>query len=287
MADAPMSMACVFRGSDGLELRADAYGVPEARPVLLLHGGGQTRHAWQGTARRLSEAGWYAVALDLRGHGDSAWAEDENYSVDAFAGDVARVAATFATPPVIVGASLGGIAALIAEGEGSGTLSSALVLVDIAPRIEINGVLRIVSFMGAHLDGFASLEEAADAIAAYMPHRPRPTDLSRLQKNLRQRADGRYYWHWDPRFLTGKRPPSASGDMERLLRAARNIHVPALLVRGQLSDMVSESGAAEFQRIVPNARYVDVTNAGHMVVGDKNDIFSNAILEFLRTLSPA
>jgi pimeloyl-ACP methyl ester carboxylesterase len=75
--------------------------------------------------------------------------------------------------------------------------------------------------------------------------------------------------------------------MERLLRAARNIHVPALLVRGQLSDMVSESGAAEFQRIVPNARYVDVTNAGHMVVGDKNDIFSNAILEFLRTLSPA
>ena len=287
MAASSSTLHCVFRGANGLELRGDAYGIPGSRPVLLLHGGGQTRHAWRGTARRLGEAGWYSVALDLRGHGDSAWAADEDYSVDAFAGDVANVAASFSTPPVIVGASLGGIAALVAAGERSGTLSSALVLVDIAPRIEINGVQRIVTFMGAHLGGFASPEEAADALAAYMPDRPRPTDLSRLHKNLRQRADGRYYWHWDPRFLIGKRPPSASGDMDRLLRAARNVQVPALLVRGQLSDMVSESAAAEFLRVVPNGRYVDVSDAGHMVVGDKNDIFSSAILDFLDTLPPA
>lgn len=276
---------CTFRGYAGLDLVAHTYGDPSARPVLLLHGGGQTRHAWAGTAERLADEGWYAVALDLRGHGDSAWADDEDYSVDAFARDVTCVAATFRDRPVIVGASLGGIAALIAEGEGTSTLSSALVLVDIAPRIEIDGVRRIVSFMGAHLDGFASLEEAANAIAAYLPHRPRPTDLNRLHKNLRQRNDGRYYWHWDPRFLLGKRPPSASGDMDRLLRAARNTRVPALLVRGQLSEMVSQTGVAEFLRAVPNARYVDVSGAGHMVVGDRNDIFSSAILDFLCNLS--
>jgi pimeloyl-ACP methyl ester carboxylesterase len=276
---------CTFRGYAGLDLVAHTYGDPSARPVLLLHGGGQTRHAWAGTAERLADEGWYAVALDLRGHGDSAWADDEDYSVDAFARDVTCVAATFRERPVIVGASLGGIAALIAEGEGTSTLSSALVLVDIAPRIEIDGVRRIVSFMGAHLDGFASLEEAANAIAAYLPHRPRPTDLNRLHKNLRQRNDGRYYWHWDPRFLLGKRPPSASGDMDRLLRAARNTRVPALLVRGQLSEMVSQTGVAEFLRAVPNARYVDVSGAGHMVVGDRNDIFSSAILDFLCNLS--
>lgn len=274
-----------FQGHGGLALAAHAAGDPTTPPVLLLHGGGQTRHAWAGTATRLAAHGWYAVALDLRGHGESAWADDEEYSVDAFAGDLAMVAATFSQPPVIIGASLGGIAALVAEGEAASSLCSGLVLVDIAPRIEVEGVQRIVAFMGAHLDGFASLEAAADAIAAYLPHRPRPESVDRLTKNLRRGTGGRYYWHWDPRFLMGRRPPSASGDTDRLLRAARNVRVPTLLIRGQLSDMVSEAGVAEFLRAVPHASYVDVSDAGHMVVGDRNDIFAAAIIEFLGGLS--
>jgi pimeloyl-ACP methyl ester carboxylesterase len=273
-----------FKGHGGLALVAHASGDPTAPPVLLLHGGGQTRHAWAETATRLAAHGWYAVALDLRGHGESAWADDEDYSVDAFAGDVAIIAATFSQPPAVIGASLGGIAALVAQGETASSLCSALVLVDIAPRIEVAGVQRIVAFMGAHLEGFASLEEAADAIAAYLPHRPRPESLDRLAKNLRCGDGGRYYWHWDPRFLMGKRPPSASGDMDRLLRAAQTVRVPTLLVRGQLSDMVSEAGVVEFLRAVPHASYVDVSDAGHMVVGDRNDIFAAAILEFLGSL---
>lgn len=275
---------CTFRGYAGLELIAETYGDARARPALLLHGGGQTRHAWRETAARLAANGWYALALDLRGHGDSAWADDEDYSIDAFAADVTAVAQTLLQPPAIIGASLGGLAALVAEGEGTTSHCSALVLVDIAPRMEIEGVKRIVSFMGAHLDGFDTLEAAADAIAAYLPHRPRPESTDRLQKNLRCRADGRYYWHWDPRFLIGKRPVSAAGDVGRLLRAAHNVRVPALLVRGQLSDMVSHAGVAEFLCAVPHARFIDVSDAGHMVVGDKNDIFSSAIVEFLRTL---
>lgn len=280
----PSVAIMTFQGRSGLALAAQAYGDPTAPPVLLLHGGGQTRHAWAETAARLAANGWYALALDLRGHGDSAWADDEDYSIDAFAADVTAVAQALSQLPVIIGASLGGIAALLAEGEGATSHCSGLVLVDIAPRLEIEGVKRIVSFMGAHLDGFDTLEAAADAIAAYLPHRPRPENTDRLRKNLRCGADGRYYWHWDPRFLLGKRPVSAAGDMERLLRAAHNVRVPALLVRGQLSDMVSHAGVAEFLCAVPHARYVDVSDAGHMVVGDRNDIFAAAILEFLGAL---
>lgn len=279
---APMVERRSYASHDGLRLVGDAFGDPAARPAILLHGGGQTRHAWKETARRLAESGWYALALDLRGHGESQWAADENYSVDAFASDFATVAQTFDTPPVVIGASLGGIAALIACAESDDPLCAALVLVDIAPRIELGGVQRIVSFMGAHLDGFATIEEAAQAIAAYSPNRSKPADLSGLHKNLRRGADGRYFWHWDPRFLIGSRPPAASGDMDRLLRAARKIRVPTLLVRGKKSDMVSEAGVKEFLRAAPHAQFADVSDAGHMVVGDRNEVFAGVILNFLR-----
>ena len=271
-----------YEGAGGLPLVGDAWGDPSHRTVLLLHGGGQTRHAWGGTARALAKDGWYAVALDLRGHGDSGWADDGDYGIDAFVADTRAVAAHFRPAPAVVGASLGGIAALLAEGEATSPLFSALVLVDIAPRMEPEGVARIVSFMAARLDGFATLEEAADSIAEYLPHRPRPKDLSGLKKNLRRRDNGRYYWHWDPRFVVGKRVPAASRNPDRLLRAARNLSIPTLLVRGRMSDIVSEDGVAEFLAAVPHATYVDVSDAGHMVAGDRNDVFSQAVRDFLR-----
>lgn len=271
-----------FEGFEGVRLAGEAWGDARNRPVMLLHGGGQTRYAWGGTARVLAHAGWYAVSLDLRGHGDSAWAAEGNYDIDAFAADAAAVATTFEMRPVVVGASLGGIASLIAEAETEGGLFAALVLVDIAPRMEPEGVQRIVGFMGEKLEeGFATLEEAADAIAAYMPHRPRPKDLSGLQKNLRRGDDGRYRWHWDPAFVSGKRPPAASREPDRLLRAARSLRLPTMLVRGRMSDICSEESAREFLSLVPHARYVDVADASHMVAGDRNDVFTKAVVEFL------
>ena len=169
-----------FDGSGGVRLAAHVYGNPASPPVVLLHGGGQTRHAWAGTARRLADAGFHAVALDLRGHGDSDWAPDGDYSIDAFAADLRAVASTFAEPPAVVGASLGGGVVLVAEGEATTSLTSAVVLVDIAHRIEMDGAMRILGFMTGRPEGFLSLEEAADAIAEYLPHRPRPTDSGRL-----------------------------------------------------------------------------------------------------------
>lgn len=271
-----------LRGHDGIVLRGDLHGEPGARPVLLLHGGGQTRHSWSGSAQRLAAEGWRALSLDLRGHGQSDWAPDGAYDLDDFVGDLIAVVRTLERPPVVVGASLGGMAAMVAAGEGEAALFAAVVLVDVTPRLEPRGVTRIVSFMTGRPDGFASLEEAADAVAAYRDHRARPGDLSGLAKNLRRGDDGRYRWHWDPKFISphGRRRGGLSPD--RLIEAARGLRVPTLLVRGKLSDVVSLESAAEFRAAVPHARFVDVSGAGHMVAGDRNDLFTDAVVDFLR-----
>ncbi|HEV7733159.1 MAG TPA: alpha/beta hydrolase [Candidatus Binatia bacterium] len=264
-----------------LTLVGDAWGDPAAPAVILLHGGGQTRHAWGGTAAALAAAGRYAVTVDLRGHGDSTWDTDGDYSVDAFARDLRAMAATFPGKPAVVGASLGGLATLIAQGEGDDPPASAVVLVDIAPRVDQAGVGRIIGFMTGNPDGFATLDDAADAVAGYMVHRPRPKDLDGLRKNLRLGEDGRFRWHWDPRLIRGDKRPSATQQPDRLEAAARAIRVPMLLVRGRMSDVVSEEGARAFLAVAPGARYVDVSGAGHMVAGDRNDAFSDAVVRFL------
>lgn len=276
----------VVRG--GLRLRASECGDSGGASVLLLHGGGQTRHSWHVTTEHLGANGWHAVALDLRGHGDSDWAPDGDYSIEAFADDVIEVAARL-DRPVLVGASLGGSSSLAALGRtADDPCGRALVLVDIAPSIEMSGVRRIGRFMTEHAtSGFASLEEVADAVHAYNPHRPRPSDLSGLRKNVRQRDDGRWYWHWDPKFVVGK----FGDDETRAVRstmledAARSLRVPTLLVRGRHSDLLSEEGARQFLQMAPAAEYADVGGAGHMVAGDRNDAFNDAVVGFLSRLS--
>jgi pimeloyl-ACP methyl ester carboxylesterase len=276
------SSRITLRGHGGIDLVGDAVGTEGDPPVVLLHGGGQTRHAWGATARTLAAAGFFAIALDHRGHGDSGWPDDGDYNLPALAGDVVEVAAQLGRPPIVVGASLGGLAGLFAEAD-RGPVLRALVLVDVAPRIEVDGVQRILSFMATGLDdGFGSLEEAADAIAAYLPHRRRPRDLSGLAKNLRQR-DGRWRWHWDPRFVRrDKGDPAFAHD--RLKAAARALRLPTLIVRGRMSDVVSEASVREFLELVPHAEYADVAGASHMVAGDDNDAFSAAVIAFLRRL---
>ena len=279
----PPHSTVAFRGHDGVTLAGDAWGDPQRTPVVLLPGGGQTRHSWRGTGRALARAGWYAIALDARGHGDSDWAADGNYSIDAFADDLRAVARACERRPIVVGASLGGITAMVVEGETPG-VTAAVVLVDVAARIELAGAERVRAFMMAYPQGFASLAEAADVVAAYLPHRPRPRALGGLTKSLRRGDDGRWRWHWDPRFLSGIRPPSDVANPTRLRDAARGLTVPTLLVRGRESDVLSEDGAREFIDLVPHARFVDVSNAGHMVAGDRNDVFTDAVVDFLTTL---
>jgi pimeloyl-ACP methyl ester carboxylesterase len=246
--------------------------------VVLLPGGGQTRHSWTRTAHSLAEDGWQVWAVDHRGHGDSEWSAEGRYSLDDFTGDIYAMAAELDTKPVVVGASLGGRMALAAEGERPGTLAG-LALVDITHRIEMSGHARVRRFMASAPHGFASLEEAAAAIDAYRPARGRRRSVEGLKRNLRRREDGRWYWHWDPRFLSFA-ADEGNYSPERLGRAAQGITVPTLLVRGLRSDIVSAESAAEFLDLVPTARQVEVA-AGHMITGDDNDVFTTHLREFL------
>lgn len=273
-----------FRGSEGLSLVADQGGPADGRPVLLLHGGGQTRRSWGAAARALAARGYHVTALDLRGHGDSAWAPDGSYALDAFADDLRAVIAELARPPVLVGASLGGLASLLALGEAPVAPAAALVLVDIVPWIEARGGEHVVGFMRGTASGFDTLEAAAEAVAGYLPHRPRPQRLDGLSRNLRQREDGRWYWHWDPDFVRPQEGWSLESINDRLSAAARAVTVPLMLLHGTRSEIVSAEGAARLRAMLPAAEVVPIAGAHHMVAGDDNDAFLDAVIAFLDRL---
>ncbi|MCT9137569.1 alpha/beta fold hydrolase [Streptomyces violarus] len=241
-----------FEGLHGVGLAADRWEPDDLRAtVLLLHGGGQTRHSWARTARRLATHGFRAITLDARGHGDSDWSPTGAYTLDDMVGDLLRTVETLGEPPVVIGASMGGRTALVAEGEHPGTVAG-LVLVDITPRLDPAGQARVRAFMRGAPHGFSALEEVAEAVRAYNPRRRLTSDLEGLKKNVRLRADGRCYWHWDPEFLSFTSDP-ANTSPERMIRAARHVTTPTLLVRGRHSDMVTAEAAAELLGLISHS----------------------------------
>jgi pimeloyl-ACP methyl ester carboxylesterase len=276
----------VTSGPGGVRIVSDRQGDPQARAVVFLHGGGQTRRSWGRAATAVAERGWQAITVDFRGHGESDWSDEGDYRVVSFAGDVQEVLRQLPPRPVLVGASLGGFTSMLLAGEISPGIASAVVLVDIVPDMDPSGANRIHTFMADRMaSGFESLDEVADAIAEYNPHRPRPTDLDGLRTNLRRRGD-RWYWHWDPKFISGSSPfpPNEVTDTDRMHAAVDAIlrdGVPMLLVRGQVSDLVSQERADAFLSSFPKVEFVDVHGAGHMVAGDRNDVFATAVLDFL------
>lgn len=273
-------------GVGGTRIVADRIGDPATPAVVFLHGGGQTRRSWGKAAAAVAERGWQAVTVDFRGHGESDWSEEGDYRLTSFAGDVAEVLRRLPPQPVLIGASLGGFTTMLLAGELSPGIARAVVLVDIVPNMNQSGANRIHEFMAGRMQtGFSSLDEVADMIAEYNPHRPRPSDLDGLRTNLRRR-DGRWYWHWDPKFISenASLPPHELTDVDRMNRAVEAIlagGVPVLLVRGQVSDLVSQDRAEEFLARFPKVEFVDVQGAGHMVAGDRNDLFADAVLDFL------
>ena len=274
-----------FKGFDGLDLVADCYGDPGNQAIIFAHGGGQTRHAWGMAAKTMGQQGFYAVAFDSRGHGDSDWCPKGNYQLSAYGKDMGNLAKQL-NDPIVVGASLGGLSAISATHEVEMGIFDAVVLVDITPRMQTDGVAKVLGFMGEKLEeGFGSLQEAADAIAMYMPHRKKPKSLDGLAKNLRLGDDGRYRWHWDPKFVSSDNRPTMEGHAERLYSIASEIREPMLLIRGQMSELVSEEAVKEFMQRIPNAQTVDIADAGHMIAGDKNDVFTHSVVTFVNSLS--
>jgi pimeloyl-ACP methyl ester carboxylesterase len=274
-----------FSGVGDLALVAEewnrgAAGAADRPAILMLHGGGQNRFSWKNTGQILANQGFHVVALDSRGHGDSDRAPEANYSLEALCGDVLNVLDAIDRPVVLIGASLGGLTGILVADEAGPEKVTKLVLVDVVPRFERDGGARIRDFMFNHVHGFQSLEEAADAIATYLPHRKRRRNPEGLKKNLRLR-DGRWYWHWDPAFLNMPEEHDPFDFVDDLERAATNLRIPILLIRGKLSDVVSVEGVQDFLEKVPHAEFVELSDAGHTAAGDDNDAFSEAVVQFV------
>ena len=274
-----------FKGHGDIKIAADVWGSNNEELVILLHGGGQTRHAWGDTGKKLAEAGYHSVALDLRGHGDSEWHADGDYSIRAYKDDLVSIINEIGKPARLVGASLGGMASLVLAGdEINSDLCTALIMVDIGIYPDPVGSDRIVNFMLSGEKGFDSLENVAKSISNYLPHRKKPKDLEGLKKNLRLKSDGRYYWHWDPRFIR-RRPGSRDRRYFDLqLKAAEKVTIPTLLIRGALSDVVTMEDVDYFLSVISHAKFVEIENAAHMIAGDRNDIFAEEAIKFLKSL---
>jgi pimeloyl-ACP methyl ester carboxylesterase len=274
--------AVEFRGEKSLRLVADEWnrGAGGNRPtILMLHGGGQNRFSWKNTGQVLADHGFHVIAIDARGHGDSDRAPGGEYTVNTLAGDIAEVLQQIGRPVVLIGASMGGLTGIQVAYDAGPQVVTKLVLVDVVPRFENEGSHRIRDFMTRHVNGFDTLEEAADAIAEYLPYRKRPRNLEGLKKNLRHR-DGRWHWHWDPQFVT-QTGDDPFMEIEKLEREAMALRVPILLIRGKLSDVVSPEGVADFLAKVPAAEFVELADAGHTAAGDDNDAFSAAVVAFV------
>ncbi|MFD1559498.1 alpha/beta fold hydrolase [Paraburkholderia silviterrae] len=270
----------VWKSADGTRLAGDVWGDPDGMPVILLHSSGQTRHAWSTTARALAAAGFYAIAFDARGHGDSDWSPVCNYSQGAMVRDLECVAATLdGRTPALVGAGMGGSTSLLAVGERY-VNAHALVLVNIAPQTESAAVTRLESFMRQQPGGFTALDEVDAALQGFRDHPARPVDVEGVIRSVRCGDDGKYHWHWDPGFAAW--PRDLARRESRLSKCARNLDLPTLLVRGQSSEVVSEAGARAFLRLCPHAQHVNVRDAGHTIAGEHNDVFGDTVLHFLQ-----
>ncbi len=274
-----------WKGVGGVTIVGDSWGNPDGPLVILQHGGGQTRHAWRGAGETLGAAGYHAVAIDARGHGDSSWAPDGIYGQDVMVEDLVKVIEQLAQSPPRAGRRVDGRRlSLVAIGEDH-VDATALVLVDIAPRIEEEGAQKIQAFMGQKPDGFDSprgggrrhrqLPAAPQAGPATSTAWPRTSASARTGSTTG----------------TGIRSSGPAGATSRPVRpASRRAPATSPCRRcwcGAACPTCSARRAPSgFLEMCPRSEYVNVTGAGHMVAGDRNDIFSNAVIEFLSRTVP-
>lgn len=273
-------------GGSGNRIAIERFGPRDGPVAILLHGGGQKRQSWRRSGERLAAAGWHAIAPDLRGHGDSDPAPDGDYGYDRLIADLAALIAAAGGRAVLVGASVGGKIALAASAMLPPEMIRALVLVDAVPRSLEGGVARVASVLRPPPEGFASPQAAAEMLAA-SSGTPAAADAGeRLQRNMRVDSAGRWHWHWDSWFFDPSHGLGIQPALARLEDAARGLTVPAMLMRGEHSDVTDAAGAVALAACIAHLEIAVIEGAGHMIVGDRNDAFVATLLDFLHRHVP-
>jgi pimeloyl-ACP methyl ester carboxylesterase len=279
--DVPAGGRSGFAVIDGRQVHYLEWGPARGPAVVCLHGGGQTAYMYEELGAALAGR-YHVLAPDLPDHGDSdaAPGPERHHS----AATVPALCAHFGLDRVVmIGASWGGMLT-ISVAATDPALVAGVVLIDVGHQLEEEGVRRIIDFMRAH-ESFASLEEAAAAIAPYLPFR-KAVRAANLRRNLRQRDDGR--WVWKHRLGRSFRLDGGGRDWRQILvgleEEAARVRCPVLLLRGAASDVLSDAGASEVTKLMPNARLAVVKNAGHLAAGDNPDSTIGLVRAFLREI---
>jgi pimeloyl-ACP methyl ester carboxylesterase len=281
--DVPRDGRSGFALVEGRQVHYLEWGSASAEPVVCLHGGGQTAYMWEELGSSLRDR-YHVLAPDLPWHGDSDPIPE--MSRKAIAATLPALLHEFGFDRVaLVGASLGGIVSLTFAAARP-ELVSAVSLIDIGHQLQDEGVNRITDFMAKH-ESFASLDEAAVAVAEYLPQRKNLRPES-LRRNLRQRDDGRWEWKhgYGKRLRATESDPLDGGRNWRNLVAGMDQEVttlpmPVLVLRGAGSDVLSNEGAEEIASIIPNARLATIGAAGHHAAGDNPESTANLVRGFL------
>ena len=269
----------------GMRLHYLDWGTAGQRPILFLHGAALNAHTWDVVCLSLRQQ-YHCHALDQRGHGESAWAEDADYSGDAHRGDIEAFVEHLGLDQfVLVGHSMGGFNAFNYAFHNSQRLA-ALVLVDAGPTMLTKGTRRIVDFVNetAELD---SLDHVIQKAIEFNPRRdPRLLRHSVLH-NFRQNSNGKWTRKTDLRFLHGKNRAQERERLEERFRsAAHQISCPTLIVQGGLSDVFTSEDAQTLAHQFSKGHYAQVGDAGHTVQGDNPRILTEVLMNFLKKVLP-
>lgn len=251
------------------------WGEPGRPQILLLHGGNQSSHSWDLVSLHLADR-YHVLALDQRGHGDSEWAPDLDYSIDAMVGDAAAFSAAVGLQrPIVFGHSMGGrntLSLALAHRE----LARALVIVDVGPEISKEGAKTIQNFVIRNIE-FDDLEIFLDNVVAYDPFRSREHIERTVKYNVLRRVDGKYVSKVDHRRI-----PQRNADLT--LDQMSTLDLPVLVVRGAESNILTPDGADRFVAALPQGQLVTVSNTGHNVHSGNTPGFLQAIAPFLAGL---
>ena len=254
------------------------WGPPDAPPILLLHGTNQSSHSWDLVSLALAHS-YHVFALDQRGHGDSEWSRELDYSTAAMADD----AAAFANDrkldrPIVIGHSMGGRVALLAALRYP-DLVRALVLVDSGPEMNPGGGRTIRNFIRNNRE-FDHPDQFIDNVVHYDPYRKREHVERTVKYNLFRRADGKYVSKNDHRRLANSRTAIGLDDV-------RALNVPVLVVRGENSSVFTTDAGERLISALPAARLVTVPDCGHNVHSQNTPGFLTAVNPFLKGLADA